>query len=78
MLKYFSPLRRSLPGFLLAGLVLVLALSYGTFAAVALHSARAGGVDLYLTEANPWQAPSGSQPPADHRLAFRASPGAMP
>jgi hypothetical protein len=73
MLKYFSSSRRSLPEFLLAGLILVLALSYGAFGVFALHSARSGGTDFYVTT-NPWEPASPGQAPADHRLAFRAAP----
>lgn len=78
MLKYFSARRRSLPEFLFLALFLVLALSYGTFAVVAAHSARDGDADFYLTGANPWVTASQVQPPVDHRLAFRTPPSAMP
>jgi hypothetical protein len=78
MLKYFSPLHRSPPELLMAGLILILALSYGTFAAWALHSARNGGADLYVSSANPWETVSQGQPSPDHRLAFRTGTGTTP
>lgn len=78
MMKYFSLLRRRLPEFLFAVLLVALALSYGTFAMVAAQSARGGDADVYLTGANPWVADPQGQPPVDHRLAFRAPPSAMP
>lgn len=79
MLKYFLLIHRNLPECLLAGLVLVLALSYGAFAMVAFHNARNGGAEFFVT-ANPWEPASQSQnqPAADHRLAFRVPSSGTP
>jgi hypothetical protein len=77
MLKYLPPFQRWLPEFMLFGLVLVLALFYGMFAMVAVHSARQGGADFYVSDANPWQTAPEAKPAAD-RLAFRAAPAATP
>jgi hypothetical protein len=78
MLKYFLPLHRWLPEFMLVSLILVLTLFYGMFAMAAVHSARRGGADFYVSGANPWQTVPATQPAADHRLAFRAPPSVTP
>jgi hypothetical protein len=78
MLKYLSPLQRWQPEFMLFGLVFVLALFYGMFAIAAVHSARGGSAEFYVSGANPWQTVPATQPAADHRLAFRVPPAATP
>jgi hypothetical protein len=78
MLKYSLPFRRWLPEFMLGSLVLVLAVFYGIFAMAAVHSARQGGADFYISGANPWETVPATQPAADRRVAFRAAPTATP
>jgi hypothetical protein len=78
MLKYFPMLRNNLPESLLAGLAVVLALAYGSLAVLALDSARSGGADFYVSQANPWQGAGQEATPAERRLALRVHPSAMP